>query len=326
MTARRLTRPIRVVRARARWLRGLARHRAEVRAGRGLGPREDRAPIFVLGAPRSGTTLLYQLLVEGLDVGYLANAHAAQPNDVARVEREQRPRAARGGSDFESSHGATSEPWGPSEAGEYWYRFFAREEHQVDHAAPEDRTVVELRAAVRAFADACGVPVVFKNTINSLRVPALAAALPEARFVLIERDLADNARSLLVGRSRRGDLDAWWSARPAGAAEHAGDAPAEQVVWQARRVHDVARDALADLDPSRSMHVTYDELCADPRGLLDCIAEWLAEGGARVDRRSGASLPESFDRRGGRALDPALEGSLAAAVARAGRAVREDGT
>jgi hypothetical protein len=296
------------------------RHRREVGVGRELPPRADRTPVFILGSPRSGTTLLYQLLVEAFEVGYLANVHAEAPTDVARVEREQRPRDGRSGSDFESSHGATKQPWGPSEAGEFWYRFFDRDRHQVDHAAPEDRTVVQLRAAVRAFGDACGAPVVFKNTINSLRVPAIAAALPEARFVLIERDLTDNARSLLVGRTRRGDLDAWWGARPNGVeqVEHAD--PATQVVWQAREVHDVARRALAELPPERTLHVTYDELCAAPRDLVDRVATWLAATGATVERRVEEQVPVAFDRRGGGQLDDQLEESLERAV----RDVRED--
>ncbi|MCW2921747.1 MAG: hypothetical protein JWL76_1621 [Thermoleophilia bacterium] len=315
MTARRrLTRPLRVVRARAKWLRGLAHHRREVGAGRELPAHADRTPVFILGSPRSGTTLLYQLLVEAFDVGYLANVHAAQPTDVARVEREQRPRTARSGSDFESTHGATKQPWGPSEAGEFWYRFFDRDRHQVDHAAPEDRTIVQLRAAVRAFMDACGASVVFKNTINSLRVPALAAALPEARFVLIERDLTDNARSLLVGRGKRGDLCTWWGARPTGVEQVEHRAPAEQVVWQAREVHDVARRALGELPPERTLHVTYDELCAAPRDLVDRVATWLAATGTPIERRPGAQVPEEFARRGGGELDAELEAALDRAV------------
>jgi hypothetical protein len=299
-------------------------HRAELRAGRGLAERVDRVPIFVLGAPRSGTTLLYQLLVEGLDVGWLANAHAARPSDVVRVERAAPPRDVRLGSDFDSLHGATSGDWGPSEAGEYWYRFFPRAPHeQHDADATRERTS-SIRAAVRAFADACSAPVVFKNTLNSLRVPVLAVGLPEARFVLIERDLADNARSLLVGRTRReGGIDAWWGARPDGADELGAATPAEQVAWQARVVHDVARTELERTAPARWLHVTYDELCNDPRALIARIHAWLVDGGVVVDARTADRLPASFDRRGGGALEPALETQLAAAIAASDRG-RED--
>jgi hypothetical protein len=324
MGARAVTRPLRAVRARVRGRIARRHHAAEVRAGRSLAERPDRVPIFVLGAPRSGTTLLYQLLVEGLDVGWLTNAHAERASDVVRVEHGAPPRDVRLGSDYDSTHGATRGQWGPSEAGAYWYRFFPRTPHEQHDADSTRERTTSIRAAVRAFADACSAPVVFKNTLNSLRVPVLAAALPEARFVLIERGLADNARSLLVGRTRReGGVDAWWGARPDGADDLAAATPAEQVTWQARVVHDVARAELERTAPARWLHVTYDELCDDPRALVARVHAWLVDGGVVVDARPADRIPARFDRRGGGMLDPALEAQLAAAVAASDRG-RED--
>jgi len=308
---------LRVLRARLRTLRGRIAHHRELRAGATLDARPDRTPIFVLGAPRSGTTLLYQLLVEGLDVGWLANAHAAVPGDVSRIERDRRPRAARTSSDWQSRHGATSEPWGPSELGEFWYRFVPRRPHQLHAGDATPARTSAIRAAVRLFAAACERPVVFKNVFNSLRVPVLAAALPEARFILIERDLESNARSLLAGRLQRGDLDAWWSAEPDGAAAVRADGPAAQVAWQVRRMNEVAHAELGRLDAGRSIVIGYGELCEDPVGVLDRIHAWLVEGGSDVRRRSDASLPQRFDRRRGGSLPRELEDDLRHAVASA---------
>ncbi len=319
---RALTRPLRVARARTRWLAERRHHRRELAVGRALAERIDHAPIFVLGAPRSGTTLAYQLLVEGLDAGWLANAHADRPSRVVEVERAAPPRAQRHEIDYESEHGATSGDWGPSEAGEYWYRFFPRDRHQLGDADATDSRCADVAAAVRAFADACDAPVVFKNTLNSLRVPVLARALPEARFVLVERDVADNARSLLVGRLRRGEADSWWGARPDGA-DHVDDLdPATQVAWQVRRVTSVARTDLDRCAPGRWITIRYDELCDDPRGVLACTQEWLAAAGVDVQLRDGRAVPERFDRRGGGQLPAELEAQLAHAVHASG----EDGT
>lgn len=317
-----LTRPLRVVRARARTLRQRMLHAREVARGAKLAQRVDRTPIFVLGAPRSGTTLLYQLLVEGLDVGWLANAHMASPGRASTIERRDRPRAARTASDWESSHGATREAWGPSEAGEFWYRVFPREPHQLGEWDPTRQQRRQLRAMVREFLDACGGPVVLKNVFNTLRVPQLADALPEARFVHIERDLESNARSLLAGRAKRGDLNAWWSARPDGADELRDATPAEQVVWQVQRMNDIAHEELGALHHDRGLIVSYDELCADPGALLTRIHAWLVDGGCQVELRDGAQLPASFERRAGGSLDEALEQQLEAALESA--AARED--
>ena len=307
-------RPFRALRARVRTLRGRRRHRAEVRRGAALPARADRTPIFILGAPRSGTTLLYQLLVEAFEVGWLANAHAADATDVSRIEREQRPRAARTPSDWESTHGATAQPWGPSELEAFWYRFFPRTPHQAGHDAATPERTRALRAAVRLFADACAAPVVFKNVFHSLRVPVLAQALPEARFLLIERELDANARSLLVGRLRRGDANAWWSARPDGAEQVDDASPATQVVWQVTTMDAVARHDLAALEPDRSLIVTYDSLCADPHALLTTIEAWLRESGVPIVRRDDARIPASFDARGGGALPPELDADLQQAM------------
>jgi hypothetical protein len=319
---RALTRPFRVIRARSRTLRTRIQHMREVSRGAKLPQRADRTPIFILGAPRSGTTLLYQLLVEGLDVGWLANAHMEAPGKVSTIERRDQPRAGRTPSDWESSHGATREPWGPSEAGEFWYRVFPREPHQLDEWDPTGQQRHQLRAMVRDFLDACSGPVVFKNVFNTLRVPLLADALPEARFILIERDVESNARSLLAGRAKRGDLDAWWSARPKGADELRERPPAEQVVWQVERMNQVAREELGVLHPERGLRITYDELCADPAGVVTRVHQWLRDGSCGVSLRWDAALPDSFDRRAGGVLAPELEAELVVALASA--AARED--
>jgi hypothetical protein len=321
---RALTYPFRLVRAKLRRLRLWIDHRREVARGACLEARADRTPIFIVGAPRSGTTLLYQLLVEGLDVGWLSNAHMRRPGAVASIERRERPRDARRASDWESSHGNTKQPWEPNEAGEYWYRVFAKEPASGhDQVAEWDVTHGRghaLRGMVREFLDACGRSVVFKNVVNTLRIPILAEALPEARFIHIERDLAANARSLLVGRVKRGDIDAWWSARP-NPASIGGDvrllSPAEQVVWQVQEMNHVATAELDALHPDRSLRLTYDELCADPRTLLTRVHAWLVESGSRVELRAGANLPEQFEVRGGGSLPDELDAALEAAIASA---------
>lgn len=324
-----LLHPPRVLRARSQSTLGRLLHVLELRRGRDLPERRDRVPIFVLGAPRSGTTLLMQVLVEAFDVGWLANAHASWPGGVSFVERRQRPRAARTGSSWQSTHGATREPWEPTELGEFWYRFVPREPHELAPEQVTPRRAGAVRAAIRAFADACERPVVFKNVFNTLRVPLLAAALPEARFVLIERDLEANARSVLAARASRGGVERWWSARPAGWQQLDAAGPARQVAWQVSRINEVARRDLRQLGDQRVLVLSYAELCSRPAAVVDRLEQWLEAGGARVERRPDADIPPRFELRRGGELDPALEAELRDALdalkaARTGREERDD--
>lgn len=308
---------------RARWLVGRALHYSEVMRGARLASNSAYAPIFIVGAPRSGTTLTYQLLIKGLDVGWISNTHAVKPNSVVKVEQAAPSRAARVSMlDFESVHGMTEGEWGPSEAGEYWYRFFSRRQHQQSLGDVSRRRRRQVSAAIRLFAATCGAPIVFKNTLNSLRIPVLADALPEARFILVERNERDNSRSLLLGRLRRGGINVWWGAQPKSmmALIESGATPTQQVVEQVREISWIARADLATHAPNRWISVHYDDICNDPREVLTKVRQWLNDQGVSVGEREIDSVPSHFERRIGGHLSDDLEHQLDEAI----KVVRED--
>jgi hypothetical protein len=301
-------------RARLRRARNKCLHTLEVRLGRRwVDEPLPYPPIFVVGAPRSGSTLLYQLLTDRFDVGYLANGHARQPGAPSLVERTRglvrKRRTALG--DYRSSFGGTSGDLGPSESGPFWYRFFPRRPHYVaadDFPADSRR---QLRAAVGAFVQACDRPVVYKNLYNTARMEAIAAALPEALFIAIHRDLTANARSLLEGRLRvAGAYDAWWSVEPAEIERLRELPPHEQVVEQIRALDALVARVEGSIGPERVLHLAYEDLCADPRAQLGRVAAFVATHGCELGDRG--EVPASFPRgEGSHTLPPELEQALA---------------
>jgi sulfotransferase family protein len=304
---------VRAVRARVRRARIRFLGAVEVRLGRRwMEETLPYPPIFVVGAPRSGSTLLYQLLTDRFDVGYLANGHARHPGAPSLVERIRglvRGRRAELG-DYRSSFGGTTGELGPSECGPFWYRFFPRRPHYT--AADDFPTASrrKLRAAIGAFVDACSRPVVYKNLYNTARMEAIAAALPEALFIAIHRDLTANARSLLEGRLRvAGSYDSWWSVEPPGV-ERLRRLPAhEQVVEQVRALDALVARVEGSICPGRVLHLAYEDLCADPRAQLERIEAFAAAHDCDLGARGEA--PASFPQRdGGSALSPELEAAL----------------
>lgn len=304
---------IRAAQARLRRTRNRSLGALEVRLGRRWADEPlPHPPIFVVGAPRSGSTLLYQLLTDRFDVGYLANGHARQPGAPSLVERRRRlirKRPAELG-DYDSSFGGTAGDLGPSECGPFWYRFFPRRPQYIaaDDFLPASRR--HFRAAVGAFVDACGRPVVYKNLVNTARIEAIAAALPEALFLAIHRHLTTNARSLLDARlSVVGRYESWWSVEPPGI-ERLRKLPAhEQVVEQVRELDALVTRVEESIGPDRVLHLSYEDLCADPRGQLDRIAAFTAAHGSELGGRG--QVPESFppdDTTG--TLPPELEEAL----------------
>jgi hypothetical protein len=294
-------------------------HRQEVRAGSPHpfpGAPLTHRPIFIVGAPRSGSTLLYQLMVDHYDVGYLANAHCRWPGGPSIVERRERVLANRPvAGDYTSTYGATSGDAGPSECGAYWYRFFPRTPHHVEQL-PEE-TLAQIRASVRAFGDVVGRPLVYKNLYATVRMRPLAAALPEALFISISRDVVANSHSLLEGRRKNlGSYDEWFSVEPPGI-EQLRSLPAhEQVLGQIRALEELIESDAQTIGADRFHHVSYEALCADAHGELARIGAFVQQHGTELAVR--ADVPSTFPAGGTSVrIDEALYQRLLEAVDRA---------
>jgi hypothetical protein len=278
--------------------------RYETRAG---APEVSQTPILILGAPRSGSTLLYQSMVERFDVAYISNRHCRWHGAPSLVER--RFGRARHVATYSSRHGAEAGAAAPSECGGYWYRFFRRSPHYVSLADADPEKLSRLRRSVARFGAAAGRPIVFKNLYCSLRIAPIAAALPEVLFIVVERDLLTNARSLLAGRMRRsGDYAAWWSAEPPGIERLRSLPPEQQVVEQIRLIAETIAADRESIGAARFLNVSYESLCDDPRMTMDAIETFCARQGTQLTTR--AEIPARFDRSSGAPIDAGLESAL----------------
>jgi hypothetical protein len=300
-----LTRIAPVVRARTRRLANRALGLYDTRSS-GV-PEALQTPILIVGAPRSGSTLLYQVMVERFDVAYISNRHCRWHGAPSLVER--RVRGARHTATYSSQLGVEAGDTAPSECGGYWYRFFPRTPHHVPLEAADAEKLNRLRRSVARFGAEAGRPIVFKNLYCSLRLEPIAAALPEALFLVIERDLLDNARSLLASRMRRsGGYAQWWSAEPPGIERLRALPPEQQVVEQVRGIAAAIASARESIGADRFLDLSYESLCEDPAATTAAIAAFCARHGTHLKLRG--EIPARFDRTPGAAIDGELESAL----------------
>jgi LPS sulfotransferase NodH len=266
--------------------------RVETALGDGGDAPLHHAPLFIVGAPRTGSTLLYQLVVEAFDVGYLSNRHCRLWGMPSLVERFRRPLPPGA---YESRFGRTSGPASPSECEQFWYRFFRRSPQYLPLEEADPAHLRRLRAAVRSLGNAAGRPLVFKNLLNTLRLRPLATALPEAVFVEIRRDLVATATSLLAGRKQLfGDYGHWWSSEPPEIARLRALPPEQQVVEQIRAVEALAARDRQAIGGARFLELRYDDVCDDPARALASIAELAERNGFQLARRR--DVPAKFPR------------------------------
>jgi hypothetical protein len=250
-------------------------------------------PVFIVGAPRSGSTLLYQLVVVRFDVGYLSNLHCRLYGAPSVVER-MAGRRLEPPDVFSSDHGRTEGLAAPSECGPYWYRFFRRSPQYVPLEEADAGALGDLRASVRALGNAAGRPVVFKNLLNSLRLEPLGEAFPEAIFLVVQRELADNVASILAARRTvRGDEAAWWSAEPPDVERLRSQSPEAQAAGQVHGIHELIDDARQRLGADRFLDIAYEHLCADTHAVLSEVSAFASSHGLELALRR--AVPTHFE-------------------------------
>ncbi|MBO6668053.1 sulfotransferase [Parvibaculum sp.] len=256
-------------------------------------PEHRVVPVFIVGAPRSGTTLVFQLLVTTFDFGYLTNLHCRAFGCPALVSyiRNQRQRE----SDFTSRYGRTLGWHGPSECGEWWYRFFSRDPVYATNKDVSARSGAAFQRSLTLLAAAEGRPLIFKNLFASLRLEPIVREFPEAVFIHVRRGIRQNAQSILEGRkSSLGTYGAWWSVPPPGFEDLLQLSPVRQVIAQIEMIdRQIVEDAERLGISSRLISVKYEDVCAAPRDIVSKLEARFAALG--VDPARIGNPPSRFE-------------------------------
>jgi hypothetical protein len=262
----------------------------------------EEPQVFILGLPRSGTTLVYQYIAHRLRVAYFTNGVGSHPMAPCVVtywqNRVNRPYE----SDFESRYGKVRGPLAPREAGAFWNRHFDPERYQTFEEIPP-RKIDAVRRTVwriqRLYGD---VPFVNKNVKHLLRIDALKRIFPRSLFLVVERDTKDVALSLLRARhAGSDDPRRWLSARPPDYDALRELPAASQVAGQCRALAAKLEADLEGLPEERVLRVPYERFCERPEWLVE---EWRSRVGpvslkssAVASFRVSKNVPETAEER-----------------------------
>jgi hypothetical protein len=249
-------------------------------------------PTFVVGAPRSGTTLVGLHLARAFRWSYFPNAaKRARKTPYLSARRALRRAGAWEGS-YDNRYGHAEGELAPSDGWDLFLRWF---EGYREATAADARGARALVTLVRRMEDLFGAPFLCKNNQNTMRIGALADLFPTALFVCVRRALPEAAASLLEARSRhRVALGSWWSAAPPQYLGRGFSSELEQVVATQVGLERYAEVQLACCAAGRHRFVDYERFCASPAELVEWVAAAYEARGVRLEP-SGERLPASFD-------------------------------
>lgn len=257
---------------------------------------ETLPSLHIIGAPRSGTTLLSQLISAHLDVGYINNLIAAfwsAPVYGVRLSRKLLKRQAL--SSYSSDYGRTSGIHEPHEFGRFWFSNLGYRE--MDQSSVDDSQIdwERLATILNNISAAFEKPVVYKNFLIAWHMETILGYLPKTCFVRVKRDPEDNALSLLGFRKEYWNTyEKWVSMKPMEYSWLKDKHFTEQVVGQVYFLETYMTEKLEKIDDDNVLDVTYEHLCEDPRSVLNGIVDLLGNHGSSVSFLS--EPPEGFEK------------------------------
>lgn len=284
-----------------------------------LAPSSEKPTVLVVGAPRSGTTLMTQWLAASGAFAYPTNMLSRffmAPAVGARIQQLLTdPRFAHGDElagfadqvDFQSNLGKTKGPLAPNEFWYFWRRFLPTVDIERIGERMNEVDFDGLRQSLAAMAAVFEKPLMMKGMMLQYDLGAFAERLPNTLFIHVERDAPANVRSLLDARERFfGDTSSWYSAKPPEYEALVGLPPVNQVAGQVVHTNRHIAQALDSLPFHRSLHVQYEEFCQDPTTTWSKLAERMCA----FDEAIPASHPDTTPFRATRRAEPDADGPI----------------
>lgn len=247
-------------------------------------------PVFLVGAGRSGTTLLYKLLAAHRAVGYLGNYQKRLPHWRWTPLLHRLPAcvpALKRRFWFDDEGGAyfnQRRRWllnlvpSPSEA-EPLYAAAGMLLTPAPEWRPDEATARRLRQAFERVRRLSGTRLVLsKRTANNRRLPALQAVFPQARYIHLLRDGRAVAYSLLKVHWWD-DHVLYWNGRTPRQLVDGGADPVELAARNWTEEMASIEQGLRDIPPAQVLQVHYESLLAQPRRELQRMLDFMGLGG-----------------------------------------------
>ncbi|MCU4138616.1 MAG: hypothetical protein MW689_000405 [Thermodesulfobacteria bacterium] len=254
-------------------------------------------PLFIIGTPRSGSTLIYQVLINKYKFGYISNLHDSfhwAPcllhfffKNVLELNSPV---------PYKSKYGIISGWKSPSEGGRgFWRKWFMSNNKEIEYKTKMDyNKLVILRKELATLTKIINAPLLIKNLHLTLCIEYISNIIPEAKFLYIKREPLPNALSLLIARKEfGGTYNFWFSVKPPNYQKLLKLSPEEQVVAQIYYLTQFIEKRIEKIGRNKFLIIKYEEFCKDVYQCLENIKKFIEKDGYKIKERF--EVPKRFE-------------------------------
>ncbi|MEM9022782.1 MAG: sulfotransferase [Bacteroidota bacterium] len=223
----------------------------------------DPAPpaVLIVSNGRSGSTIVYQVLVRFINCAYISNLHALFPrlasSLLARGSGGKGPREL-----TKNFYGYTPAWRGVNEGNRWFQRLFKGQ------PTPEELRKRYLHMA-RSLGASSHRPLIMKNILSFDRIELLHRAIPELVFIKLERDVIQHAQSQLKAYQ---DLGAF-SPSPHSIDFPPSQDPAGFAILQVLELNETIEQSLSSVATKNVVRWNYEAFCAHFPTMIKALVE-----------------------------------------------------
>ena len=213
-------------------------------------------PIFIVGAPCSGTSIFYRTLAKHPDLAWISNITKKVPSSLWLTRLIML---------FRNDHR-------PTEANNVWQKFAGNDDESLDRDDVTASARKYLYTVLQNNLQIFNKPrFVNKCPGNSVRIEFLKEIFPDAIFIHIIRDGRAAAYSTM--RSRREHSGAYWSVKPPGWQDLLKLPLVDACALQWKMTVEAILQSSIKLPAEQYMEVKYEELVARPVEIFEQVGE-----------------------------------------------------
>ncbi|MEQ8835618.1 MAG: sulfotransferase, partial [Lacipirellulaceae bacterium] len=197
------------------------------------------------------------------------------------------PASKKQGTKYNSLYGNTAGLRGPNDGFHIWNQFFGEDRYDIPERL-SDELQTEMQRLFAAWLEITKRPLLNKNNRNTVCCATIANALPNARFVIVERRPWFVAQSLIKARKWvQGSKKLGWGLGAESVqqgTDHLAyvEAVCKQVANHQKQLH----IQMQAIQPERVLYTTYESFCSDPAEFVEQAMAWLPE----ISMRDGRTL------------------------------------